>query len=636
MSTIFGIFDKTGQGLDKSWIEIMKKDLLHGNPDTTGVWQNQQTVLGNLTIFNTPESLHEILPFKDNESALVIVSDARIDNRNHLARRLNIDAATLIDLPDSKLILRAYQKWGIDCVSNLRGDFAFAVYDEPQQRLYISRDHFGMKPMSYFDHPEFFVFSSELRGILTLPFFEKRLNEGWFTDFLINATRKEFDTFYEGIYSIPPGHQIIVDSGKTSLSKYWELTVPERLNFKNNQEYIEGYKELFDASVKNRVRSAFPVGAELSGGLDSSSIAAVAQKHLIAENKELNVFSRVLPETRNSDLDDADDESHEIKLVCDFCGIKNIHLVTMEDQKITENIRQIIQVNQSPFMSNYAAYNLNAHHYAKAGGVRTILSGHGGDQLLSNSASFVYKGYVSQHQYLKLFADVNAKGTIHEIGLLRALMMMYRLCYKGKSSDKKSNKLKKFDKLGIDKTFIRENRMDEKYLKNREANYYAIKSMYNLVTKITSRHLNDRIEITRLMAAQENIEFRYPLFDVNLILFYLAVPDELKYKFRQGRYLHRAAQEGELPPSIQWRRDKHGTINPGLARIFANDASAIKITFQQFLKQLPKQNTPVFDLKTIEKLVAEPNEKLFDYKSVINKYFQLKDFEKIIENKFAV
>jgi asparagine synthetase B (glutamine-hydrolysing) len=155
--------------------------------------------------------------------------------------------------------------------------------------------------------------------------------------------------------------------------------------------------------------------------------------------------------------------------------------------------------------------------------------------------------------------------------------------------------------------------------------------MHNLVTKITSQHLNDRIEISRLMAAQENIEFRYPLFDVDLILFYLATPDELKYKYRQGRYLHRAALEGKLPPAIQWRRDKHGTINPGLARIFANDATAIKTTFKQFLNELPKQNTMIFDQKMIEKLTAEPGERLFDYKSVINKYFQLKDFEKVIQ-----
>jgi asparagine synthase (glutamine-hydrolysing) len=635
MSIIFGIFDKTGQGFDKSWIETMKMDLSHGNPDRTAIWQNPQAAFGNLAIFNTPESLHEILPFKDSGSGLVITSDARIDNRNQIAGKLKIDAAILKNLPDSQLILRAYQKWGIDCVSNLRGDFSFAIFDESKHRLFIARDHFGMKPLFYFDHTDFFVFSSELRGILTLPFFEKRLNEDWFLDFLINTTRKEFDTFYEGIFAVPSGHHLIIEHGKVTLQKYWELAVPERLNYKNNQEYVEGYKELFDASVKNRIRSAYPVGAELSGGLDSSSIVAVAQKFLGTKNNGLHVFSRVLPKIKNPNLDDDDDESTEIKLVCDFCGITNIHWVTMENQKITENIRQIIQVNQAPFMSNYAAYNLNAHHYAKTSGVRTILSGHGGDQMLSNPADFVYNDYVSQHRYFKLYSDIRAKGTIHELEMLKSLKYFLSMFVKRKRSSNKSNEPKKFYKYGIDESFARKHQLIEKYLQNRKTELFAIKNRDDLILKITKKHMIDRIEITNLMAAQENIEFRYPLFDVDLITFYLAVPDEMKYKFRQGRYLHRAALQGSLPPAIQWRKDKHGTINPGLARIFANDSTAIKTSFEHFIGDNMMQSIPIFDLKKIEKLIAEPDENLFDYKSVINKFFQLKSFEKKFEKKFG-
>jgi asparagine synthase (glutamine-hydrolysing) len=452
-------------------------------------------------------------------------------------------------------------------------------------------------------------------------------------DFLINAARKESDTFYEGIYQIPPGHQIIVENGKTSLSKYWELTVPESLSYKNNQEYIDGYKELFDASVKNRVRSAFPVGAELSGGLDSSSIAAVAQKFLVNENNGLHIFSRVLPEKRNPDLDDADDESPEIKLVCDFCGITNIHWVTMEDQKITENIRQIIQVNQAPFMSNYAAYNLNAHHYAKTSGVRTILSGHGGDQMLSNPANFVYNDYLSQHRYFKLYSDIRAKGTIHELEMLKSLKYFLSMFVKRKRSSNKSNEPKKFYKYGIDESFARKHQLIEKYLQNRKTELFAIKNRDDLILKITKKHMIDRIEITNLMAAQENIEFRYPLFDVDLITFYLAVPDEMKYKLRQGRYLHRAAQQGELPSAIQWRKDKHGTINPGLARIYGNDSATIKSGFKTYIHESNRQNNLLFDLKSAEKIVSSSGEDLISFKSVINKYFMLKDFEIIIENK---
>jgi len=635
MSIIFGIFDKTGQGFDKSWPETMKKDLWHGNPDRVDIWRNSNIALGNLSIFNTPESLHEILPHKDNESNLIIVSDSRIDNRNDLAKRLNVPDKELKMMPDSIFIIRTFQKYKTNSTSYLKGDFSFAIYDESKNRLYLARDHFGMRPLFYFNHPDYFVFSTELRGILTLPFFEKKLNENWLLDFLINVNRKEFDTFYEGIYSIPPGHHVIIEPGKMSLEKYWELTVPERIILKNDQEYIEGYKELFETAVKSRVRSAFPVGAELSGGLDSSSIVAVAQKILVPEKNPLHVFARVLPENKNPELDDPDDETKEIKLVCDFCGIANLHQVTMEDQKITENIRQIIEIIQTPYRSNYVAYNLNAHQYAKAEGVRTILSGHGGDQMLTNTAHFVYQDYLIHHWYLKLFNDIRAKGTIHKLDLINSFKYLYRLGFKSKNSSDKSKELKKFYRYGIAEDFIQKHQLKQIYIKNRKIEFFATKSLLDLIIKITHRHMNDRIEVTNLMAQHENIEFRYPLFDIDLIAFYLAIPDDMKYKFRYGRYSHRMAMENELPQQIQWRTDKHGTINPGLARIFSNDACAIKSVLKRYSEEYDNQNEVIFSLKMIEKLVSEPDKKLFDYKSVINKFFQLMPFEKIIDNKFA-
>ena len=204
MSAIFGIIDKSRQHLDQSWLQLMKADLSHGTPDRSATWNNETTALGNLLTFNTPESLTEILPFNHGESGLTICSDSRIDNRDDVANRLGISAAALKSVSDSALILETYRKWEMDCPGWLRGDIAFAVYHEREHQLFLARDHFGMKPIYYFDHPRYFVFSSELRGILALPFFEKNLNTPWLLDFLINVPRYENDTFYQGIHTLPP------------------------------------------------------------------------------------------------------------------------------------------------------------------------------------------------------------------------------------------------------------------------------------------------------------------------------------------------------------------------------------------------------------------------------------------------
>lgn len=145
--------------------------------------------------------------------------------------------------------------------------------------------------------------------------------------------------------------------------------------------------------------------------------------------------------------------------------------------------------------------------------------------------------------------------------------------------------------------------------------------------------MNDRVELMNLVAGVENIEFRYPLFDVDLIGFYLSIPGDMKHKFRSGRYIHRMAMQDLLPQEIQWRSDKHGTINPGLARIFSNDSNTIKSVLLNFSGEMDHQEEVLFDTKIIEKIIASPDENLIQYKSVVNKFFQLNNFYKIIEKK---
>ncbi len=631
MSIIFGIFDKRGQGFDKHWLYTMETVLEHGSPDRKGIWYNEKAGLGNLLIFNTPESLTEMLPLHDPLSNLSLCSDARLDNRENLITRIGISTNEFQILPDSEILFRAYQKWGADCAQHLRGDFSFAVYDGNEHQLFLARDQMGIKTLYYYEHPDFFIFSTELRGILALPFFKKELNMEWFLDFLINNSRNDFDAFYKGIYALPPGNCLIVTSGKTTLKKYWELKVPAKLKFKDNREYIEKYKELFDKSVINRVRSAFPVGSELSGGLDSSSIAAIAQKHLKSNTDQLHVFARVLPEQFIPELDDSGkDESKEISLVCDFCDIRQLHNITLEDQKISENIHRIIEVVKSPYQSNYATYNLNVIDQAASYGVHTILSGHGGDQMLTNPAHFVYRNYLKSHRYWSLFSDIRAKDTIHELGFIKAFKYMIQLRSEGNNSPKKRNEIKKLYKFGIDQGLINKYDLEGRYLEQRHKAVLLPECENDLIRKITHPHMRDRIEITGIMAGYQKIEFRYPFFDIDLIEYYLSVPEDIKRKFRIGRYIHRMAMQDELPPPIQWRKDKDGTINPGLSRLFANDAEKIRNDMSFLLNIDPDEASGIFESGTIKKLIADTDANLFIYKSLVNKYYQIVDFKKYI------
>jgi asparagine synthetase B (glutamine-hydrolysing) len=147
--------------------------------------------------------------------------------------------------------------------------------------------------------------------------------------------------------------------------------------------------------------------------------------------------------------------------------------------------------------------------------------------------------------------------------------------------------------------------------------------------------MTDRVAITGVMAGNEQIEFRYPLFDVDLIQYYLAVPDSLKRKFRTGRYLHRMAMENELPQSIQWRTDKRTTINPGLDLIFINGAIDIKAIFNHLKKNDAHLFLRIFNQEMIQKLIADETSNIHSYKALINNFFQLQSFQKIVEKKLG-
>jgi len=220
---------------------------------------------------------------------LVLTADACIDNRDELI--VTIVTLGLADRPpaeiaDSQLILAAYEKWGEYCPEKLLGDFAFAIWDERKQVLFCARDHFGVKPFCYHQSEQFFVFASEIKALLCLPGVPCQLNEARVADYLEVLFEDKAMTFYQHILRLPPGHSITVGREETRLRSYWSLDPERELRLGSDEEYAE--------AMRCRLRSAFPIGSMLSGGLDSSSITCVARK-LLAQNggRRLHTFSAI-------------------------------------------------------------------------------------------------------------------------------------------------------------------------------------------------------------------------------------------------------------------------------------------------------------------------------------------------------
>ena len=177
-------------------------------------WMSDNIGLGQFLTYNTPEAKFEKQPLIDISGDYVLVSRARIDNRDELYRIFGFQEKELFKIPDSYFIMEAFKKWGKDCVHYLLGDWAFAIWDKGKKELFIARDHHGNTGLYYYSSSSTFVFSSNMRSLLELDQVPKKENELFLTKLLVIWKRKGEETAYENIYRLPPAHHLTISSKK--------------------------------------------------------------------------------------------------------------------------------------------------------------------------------------------------------------------------------------------------------------------------------------------------------------------------------------------------------------------------------------------------------------------------------------
>ena len=295
MSAITGIFQLNNEPISIDHGKILMRKLEKFPADDIQTWTKENIFLGCHAQWITPESIYETLPFYDPKRRLSITADAIIDNREDLFESLNIRKDFRGTIPDSHLILLAYEKWGDESPKYLIGDFAFIIWDERKQTLFGARDVSGYRTLYYFQNQSRFSFCSTIEPLLSLPYVEKNLNEQWLAEYLVLTgmidTLDAYMTPYENIFQIPPGHSITVNKDSIKLNKYASLYHEDRLKLKSNEEYVEAFQEIFQKAVNARLRTHRNVGSQLSGGLDSGAVAGFAGKVLRNQNKKLHTIS---------------------------------------------------------------------------------------------------------------------------------------------------------------------------------------------------------------------------------------------------------------------------------------------------------------------------------------------------------
>jgi asparagine synthase (glutamine-hydrolysing) len=195
-------------------------------------------------------------------------------------------------------MLRAYQCWGEACPEHVIGDFSLAVWDGRRQQLFCARDILGLKPFYYCLHGTTFCWASEIPPLFYHPEVSCRPNEAMIAEFLTVSVVTNTDTLYEGISRLAPAHTLVVRSGKTETRRYWTIDSARRIAYSNDDDYAQHFHDLFDRAVYSRLRSHRPIGLELSGGLDSSSIVSFLQafrEHIRTSTINFQTFSLIFP-----------------------------------------------------------------------------------------------------------------------------------------------------------------------------------------------------------------------------------------------------------------------------------------------------------------------------------------------------
>ncbi|MEO7248561.1 MAG: asparagine synthase-related protein, partial [Novosphingobium sp.] len=317
MSGICGIVSLDGAPVDQGDLLGMAKLLEHRSPHAMTQWFGIGAALGHGLLATTPEAVGEAQPFQHEPSGCVITADVRLDNRDDLFEQLGLGPSHR-GMGDAELILRSYLKWGSDCACHLLGDFAFAIWDRRKRYLFAARDHMGIRQLSWWHGPgKALIFASEPQAILACKGVRLQINEGAIADYLDNLSAPDFEsTWFEGIFRLPPGHRLELSPGGPNISPYWELLPAQEPRGTSYEEYCECLRNVLTEAVRCRLRSHKPVGATLSGGMDSGAVCAIAGQILATTGlPPLKTYSVVGPDPATCI------ETRSIQIACAMPGL---------------------------------------------------------------------------------------------------------------------------------------------------------------------------------------------------------------------------------------------------------------------------------------------------------------------------
>ncbi|MFN7116765.1 MAG: asparagine synthase (glutamine-hydrolyzing) [Saprospiraceae bacterium] len=551
MCGIAGIISYDYQTQQDVSIQQLTNQMRHRGPDAQGIFTEGIAALGHrrLSIIDLSENANQ--PFFDASGRYVLVFNGEMYNFREIRQQLP-------DYPfhthsDTEVIVAAYANWGAACLSRFNGMFALAIWDRVEQTLFFARDRLGVKPFYYYWNGETFAFASEIRSLLAGGFIPKQINSQGLQDYLRYQALIAPQTIVQDIWQLRPGHYGYLQNKQLTFHPYWSITRPQQFSVPASaKEAQQRVHDLFFAAVGRRMVADVPLGAFLSGGIDSSGVVAAMAAH---SAEPIHTFSVTFKE---QDFD----ESSYAELVAKKFNTRHSTLL-LSPSVLLEKFPKIISAFDSPSADGINTYLIS--EAVKQNGITVALSGIGGDELFAGYTPFKHWYYIYKMpswalrsaSMLKVFFSgnshrstakqkwllTNLDGSIPDIyPIFRALFLpeQVRQLLKNREVLQDSHKA---------------------YLKSElnQIEQFPLLSQYS-IAELTGYTANVLLRDTDQMSMAHALEVREPFFDYELLEYVLQIPDAYKFpKYPKSLFVEAL---GSLLPTEIVHRPKKGFSFP--------------------------------------------------------------------------
>lgn len=534
--------------VEREQIIKMNNHMMHRGPDAEGVFIEKNIGLGHrrLKIIDLEGGVQ---PMLNEEQNIILVFNGEIYNFKEIRENLLKKGYVFKTKSDTEVIIHAYTEYGDKCVEHFRGMFGIAIYDKLKNKLFLIRDRLGIKPVYYYLDKERLIFASEIKPILQVINHKPEVHTESLDFYMSVGYVPGENTLFKDIKKLRPGHTLSVENNKIHFNEYWDLqnTPQNDIRF---EDALNGFEKLAMESIDLRLRSDVPLGAFLSGGLDSSVIVALMSKITDSQVKTFSVGYKNEPEAN---------ELEYAKIVANKFNTEH-HEFILEPLDFFNSLDTLLEHTEEPIIESAAVALFQLSTLAKEH-VTVILSGEGGDEILAGYPLHQITPKVDQlynfSKYLPRIIKNNISSYISNEKISKYfdwINLPQEDRYLSISNDV-TESIK--NKMYHSSSYIDSHRLTSNYFKNL---YNKMSHGSNLrkmtYTDIKSWLPDDLLVKADKMTMAASLELRVPFLDHKLVEYATSLPDNFRLNGNQGKYLLKKFAEKYLPEEIIYRKKK--------------------------------------------------------------------------------